>query len=140
VGDRYAACKPAGPADVSGTGDFMVAVNTGMSTQDLKKLLALARKKPVSCALAAANRETAGRCLILLNKVKPPKAVLAQLKGQFPELKGPCFGTVKVDVDTDPKLAAFVVNKKIAGMSRQLVKSLKGTGFTKVSIETRPPE
>ena len=116
----------------------MAAVNVGMSTQDLKKLLAVARKAPVSCALAAANQETAGRCLILLNRVKSPKAVLAELKGQFPALKAPCFGTVKVDMDADPKLAAFVVNKKVSGMSRQLVKSLKGTGFTKVSVGTRP--
>jgi hypothetical protein len=36
--------------------------------------------------------------------------------------------------DTDAKLAAFTVNKNISGMSKRLVWSLKGTGFTKVSV------
>jgi len=117
----------------------MVAASKGMSPRDLKRLLALARKQAVSCALAGGNGPTAGHCLILLDKTKSPKAVMAALKDQFPALKSGCFGTVNVDAAADPKLANFTVNKKISGMSRQLVKSLKGTGFTKVSIEKNGP-
>jgi hypothetical protein len=113
----------------------MPAVNTGMDKAQLKKLLVIARKAPISCALAGGDKESAGHCLILLHKVTPPKVLLATLKKQFPTLKTPCFGTATVDVTADPKLVTFSVNKKVSGMPKRLIKSLKGTGFTKVSIE-----
>lgn len=113
----------------------MPVVNTGMDKGSLKKLLVMARRTPVSCALAGGDRQSMGQCLIILDKNKPPKVLMATLKKQFPDLKTPCFGTATVDVDTDPKCVTFFVNKKVSGMPRRLVKSLKGTGFTKVSIE-----
>jgi hypothetical protein len=113
----------------------MAVVNTGMDKAALKKLLVVARKAPVSCALAGGDKDTAGHCLILLHKVTPPKVLMATLKKQFPTLKTPCFGTATVDMGSDPKLVTFSVNKKVSGMPKRLVKSLKGTGFTKVSIE-----
>jgi hypothetical protein len=39
-----------------------------------------------------------------------------------------------VDVDDDPKLVKFCLNKAPPGIGRKLVKTLKGTGFSKVAI------
>lgn len=107
----------------------------GMSKQDLKKLLVLARRQPINCAIGRGDGETANQTLILLDRVKPPKALLAQLRKDCPKLKTPCFGTAAVDARADPKLVTFSLNKKVSGMPRQLRASLKGTGFTKVAVE-----
>ncbi|MBV9756747.1 MAG: hypothetical protein JO047_06810, partial [Alphaproteobacteria bacterium] len=72
--------------------------------------------------------------MILLDKVKGPKAVEKELSNQFPEAKNPRWGTAVVDPDLDPKLAKFTINKAVSGMAKRLVKSLKGTGITKVSL------
>jgi hypothetical protein len=117
----------------------MPIVTTGMTKANLKKLLIVARKTPISCALASGDRQSVGQCLIILDKIKPPKVLMATLKKQFPELKTPSFGTATVDVGVDPKLVTFLVNKKVSGMPKRLVKSLKGTGFTKVTIEKGGP-
>jgi hypothetical protein len=112
----------------------MAVINTGMDRAQLKKLLVAARKAPVSCALARGDKEAADHCLLLLHKVSPPKVLMATLKKQFPTLRTPCFGIASVDVAADPKLVTFSVNKVVSGMPKRLVRTLKGTGFTKVAI------
>jgi hypothetical protein len=117
----------------------MPATSTAMDKAGLKKLLAAARQGPISCALAVPSDPAAGHCLILLHKVAPARVLLAGLKKQFPAMKTPCFGTAKVDMETDPKLVTFTLNRKISGLPKRLVRSLRGTGFTKVSVERASP-
>ena len=75
-----------------------------------------------------------GLGLILLDKVRPSKQLVKDLKEKFPTARTPCFGTASVDMEKDPKLVTFNVNKSIPGMDRRMKKSLKGTGYTKVEI------
>ena len=111
------------------------AEGTGMELPDLKKMLVRSRNGPVNCALALGDPKEGGLALIMMDRTKPPKALVKALKEQFPGLRNPCFGTASVDADQDAKQVTFNLNKKIAGMDRKLKKSLKGTGFTKVVIE-----
>lgn len=109
---------------------------TGMDMQALKKLLLRSRREKVNCAMAQGDAESGGLGLILMHRAKPPKAVLTDLKKQFPTARTPCFGTASIDMDLDPKQVTFQMNKRIPGLDRRMRKTLKGTGFTKVVIET----
>lgn len=106
----------------------------GMEKQDIKKLLARSRLDPVNCALMQGDPKDGGLGLILLDKVRPSKQLVKDLKEKFPTARTPCFGTASVDMEKDPKLVTFNVNKSIPGMDRRMKKSLKGTGYTKVEI------
>lgn len=108
---------------------------TGMDFRDLKRALARSRREKMNVALAQGDPKTGGNGLVLIDKVMPPKQVMRNLKDQFPKSRTPCFGTVSIDMDVDPKLVTFKVNKRIPGLNRRLRKTLKGTGFTKVNIE-----
>jgi hypothetical protein len=110
-----------------------------MNVRDIKKLLVIARKNPVSCALGRGGGKSGSGGLILLDKIKPPKSVMTDLKKQCPTLKTPCFGTAKVDPEENPKLVVFSLNKAVSGMSRAIIPLLRGTGFTKVSIQKVAP-
>ncbi len=111
---------------------------TGMDMSDLKKLLVRSKKESVNCALAQGDAKSGGLGLIMMDKIKLPKQLMKSLKEQFPLARSPCFGTASVDVDQDPKLVTFRLNKRVPGLDRRLRKSLKGTGFTKVAIESGP--
>lgn len=106
-----------------------------MGKQELKKLLLRAAREPVNCALALSDTQSGGRGLVLLDKVKPSKALLADLKKQFPTARNPSFGTVSVDAKAEPKMVTFHLNKEFSGTQRKVVKTLRGTGFRKVTIE-----
>ena len=108
----------------------------GMDVRALKQHLAIARRSKVNAALAQGDPKKGGGGLILLHKVMPPKQVLKTLKDQDPKATKFCFGTASVDMETDPKLVTFRMNKKIPGLDRRLRKALKGTGYNKVAIET----
>ncbi len=108
---------------------------TGMEMQDLKKLLLRSRREKVNCAMAQGDAQSGGLGLILMDRAKPPKAVLSELKKQFPTARTPCFGKASIDMDLDPKQVTFQMNKRIPGLDRKVRKTLKGTGFTKVVIE-----
>lgn len=105
---------------------------TGMDKGEIKRLLARSKREPVSCAVGIGPDP--GVALLLMDKVKNPKAVLKQLEKNEPDIKSTRFGTVLVDVDDDPKLVRFVLNKPLPSIARKLVKTLKGTGFSKVAI------
>ena len=108
---------------------------TGMSRPDMKKLLLRAQREPVNCALAQGPADAGSLGLLLLDKTRPPKALAADLKKQFPDARKPCFGTVSVNPDETPKVAVFAVNKPPFGLDRKLRKTLRGTGFKKVQVE-----
>lgn len=109
-------------------------LKAAMEKAELKKLLVKSKKEPVNCALAQGDGKTTALALIMLDKVKGPKAVEKDLLKEFPEAKNPRFGTAFVDVDEDPSLVKITINKAISGMAKRLVKSLKGTGFKKVQL------
>ena len=107
-------------------------INTGMDKQDMKRLLAKSKQEPVNCAIGQGDEATIA--LLLLDKVKGPKSVEKDLTKQFPNAKSTRFGTAHVDMELDPKEVRFTVNKPAPGIARKLVKTLKGTGFTKAVI------
>ncbi len=106
---------------------------TGMDASDMKRLLVMSRKDKVNCAVGQpAQGATA---LLLMDKVKPGKALVKDLKKQFEKAKNLRWGTVSVDTDDDPKQAVFELNKGFSGIARSLTKTLKGTGFSKVEVK-----
>ena len=107
-------------------------VQTGMDKQDMKRLLMKSKSEPVNCAFGQGKDPTMG--LLLLDKVKGPKGVEKELIKQTPDAKNTRYGTAFVDVETDPKQVLFYINKPVSSMAKKLVKTLKGTGFTKVKI------
>ncbi|MBV8912779.1 MAG: hypothetical protein JOZ05_07045 [Acetobacteraceae bacterium] len=108
-------------------------VNTGMEKADMKRLLTKSKSEPVHAAIAQGAEP--GLALLLMDKIKQPKALEKELLKAFPDAKNPRFGTAFVDTEIDPKLARFRINKPgPGGIARRLVKTLKGTGFSKVEI------
>lgn len=110
-----------------------------MSPAEMKPVLAKAKRgDPVSCAVGL-TKEKDG--LILLDKRLSPKKLLAELKKHAAEISLEIqqtslrFGTAEVDVDEDPKLIKFMVNKEAPGALRaKLLESVRRAGFSKVEI------
>jgi hypothetical protein len=109
-------------------------LKAAMEKGELKKLLARSKKEPVSCAVGMGDGRKSEVGLILLDRIKAPKAVLKELEKEFPEAANTRFGTAVVDVDTDPKLVLLQLNRPASGIGKKLIKSLKGTGFSKVRV------
>jgi hypothetical protein len=105
----------------------------GMDKDELKTLLRKSKSEPVNCAVAASGEDrTLG--VIVLDKVKAPKAVSTQLEKRYPKATLVRWGKAEVDTENDPKLVIFTLNKNVTGLGKKLKKSLKGTGYTKVLI------
>jgi hypothetical protein len=107
-------------------------VKTGMDKAEMKKLLVKSKQEPVNCAIGVGS--DAGFGLLLLHRIKQPRALMQELEKTFPDAKNPRYGTAMVDTDEDPKLVKFYLNKPVSGMARRLIKTLKGTGFSKARI------
>ncbi len=105
----------------------------GMERGPLKALLVKSKQEPVSCAIGKGKE--AGSAYILLDKIKQPKALETELEKQFPDMKDPRRGSAFVDVDDNPKLVIFRVNKPASGLPIRLLKLLKPVGFNKVRFE-----
>ena len=108
------------------------APETGMDVAEMKKLLIVSKREPVNCAIGIGKQ---GQALLLLHKTKSGMAVLADLKKDFPDIKNPGHGSALVDTDADAKLVVLTLNKAAGGIGRKLKKTLKGTGFSKVTIK-----
>jgi hypothetical protein len=121
-----------GRIDTIPWGTNMADVNTGMEKPDMKRLLMKSKQEPVNCAIGQGDDATIA--LLLLDKVKAPKSVEKDLAKQFPSARNTRWGTAHVDLELDPKEVRFTVNKPAPGIARKLVKTVKGTGFTKVVI------
>lgn len=107
-------------------------VNTGMDKTEMKRLLAKSKQEPVNCAFGQGKDKTVA--LLLLDKIKGPRGVEKDLVKQFPDANNTRFGVALVDMDDDPKEVKFRINKMVSGAARKLIKTLKGTGYTKVVI------
>ena len=110
----------------------MADPQTGMDKAEMKKLLSFSKKEPVHCAMGLGKEPAFA--LLLLDKMKQPKAIEGLLVKQFPDAKSTRWGMAAVDIDENPKLVKFTINKPVSGIARKLAKTLKGTGFTKVEI------
>lgn len=110
----------------------MAEPQIGMPKADLKRLLGLAKKDPVNCAIGLGP--DAGYGLIVLDKIKQPRAVEKMLLESVPAAKNTRWGTAAVNPDDDPKLVKLTLNRACSGMARRLVKSMKGTGISRVLI------
>ena len=108
-------------------------IDTGMDKQEMKRLLMKSKSEPVNCSLAPCDADKS-MAYLLLDRVKAPRAVDKDLAKKFPDASNSRWGTALVDVDTDAKLVQFRLNKPISGIARKLVKTLKGTGFSKIEI------
>lgn len=98
---------------------------------ELKKLLTRSKKDPVNCAVGLAAD---GSAVIMLDKIKNPRAVLKKMEDEYGDIKNGRWGTAEVDTDVDAKLVVLTINKTCAGIARKLKKTLKGTGFAKVRV------
>ncbi len=97
----------------------------------MKALLVKSKQEPLSAAIGL-GADGAGK--ILLHKIKGPMALGKQLEAESPGLKDMRFGRAHVDVDENPKLVKIVINRAVTGLSRRLIKTLKGSGFTRVIL------
>ena len=105
---------------------------TGMETGDMKLMLAKSKRAPINCAVGTSKDAKSG--LLLMHPTKKPKALLQDLKKAVPGMKNPRWGTATVDMEANPKLVSFALNKALSNLDRKLIKTLKGTGFSKVAI------
>ena len=72
--------------------------------------------------------------MLLLDKIKQPRAMQQVLQKDHPKATNPRFGTAEVNEEIDAKLVRFHLNRAAPGMARRLVRTLKGTGYGKVEI------
>jgi len=106
-------------------------VDRGMEVADMKRLLSKSKTEPVNAAVGLDGKNA----VMMLDKIKQPKAVSKLLEGKFDGLKNPRWGTAFVDIDADPKLVILTLNRAASGMGAKLKKTLKGTGFSKIRIQ-----
>ena len=109
----------------------MPEVDRGMDVGEMKRLLTKSKSEPVNVAVGQDGKNA----VMMLHKMKQPKAVSKELEGKFKDLKNARWGTAFVDVDDDPKLVILTLNRAASGMGAKLKKTLKGTGFSKVRIQ-----
>jgi hypothetical protein len=109
-------------------------LKAAMEKGELRSLLAKSKHAPVNCAVAFGDGKKSQPALILLHRSKAPNALMKEIHKDFPEAKNARFGTASVDPDTDPKLVLLQLNQAASGLASKLVKSLKGTGFSKVKV------
>ena len=105
---------------------------TGMDKGTMKMVLAKTKRAPVNCAAGLSQDGRFG--LLLMHITKRPKALVADLIKAIPGARNIRWGTAAVDVETDPKLVMFQLNKPLAGLDRKLRKTLKVAGHTKAKI------
>src|SRR5271166_2748970 len=94
---------------------------SAMDKGELKKLLMKSKKEPINCAVGMGDGKKTQPGLILLDRVKAPKAVLKDLEKQFPDVANARFGTAMVDTDDDPSLVLLQLNKPASGIAKRLV-------------------
>jgi len=109
----------------------MAEVDRGMDVGEMKRLLTKSKSEPVNVAVGQDGKNA----VMMLHKMKQPKAVSKDLEGKFKDLKNARWGTAFVDIDDDPKLVILTLNRAASGLGAKLKKTLKGTGFSKVRIQ-----
>jgi hypothetical protein len=116
-----------------------VATDAIMSPAEMKPLLILSKREPVS-AVVGMTKDHDG--VILLSKRIKPKKLLAQLKADARKAKVDLdltslrFGKAEVDTDVDSGLVKFTINKDSPGALRmKLLELVKRVPLAKVEID-----
>jgi hypothetical protein len=109
----------------------MAEIDRGMELPDLKRLLTKSKTEPVNVAVGMSGKNA----VMMLHKMKQPKAVCKDLEAKFKDLKTQRWGTAFVDIDEDPKLVVLTLNRGGGGLGKKLKKTLMGSGFSKVRIQ-----
>lgn len=126
MADKKGGKKSAGPDDI-------------MSPADMKPILAQAKRgNPASCAIGL-TKDKEG--VVLLDKRKKPKKLMAELKKQAAgaglelDMASLRFGHALVDAEEGTNLLKFSVNKEAPGAMRpKLLEHVKKAGFGKIEI------
>lgn len=108
-----------------------VEIDFGMEKAEMKQLLARSKREPVNCAMGRGK----DGAYLRLHKVKQPRKIEAELAKDFPDMKDVRWGTAFVDIDDNPKLVLFRVNKPASGLAKRLIKVVKQVGYRKVRFE-----
>ena len=98
----------------------------------IKHLLMTSMRKPVNCAIG--YQSDSWSATILLDRFKSGKALIAELMKTSAQAEDFCYGTVRVDPDTRPKLVIFTINRRVPGMERRLKTSLHEAGFHNLGV------
>jgi hypothetical protein len=104
-----------------------------MEVADMRRLLNESKSsgKPIGCAVGMSkDMKTA---LLLLHKSHEGAEVGRNLKKDVPDIVNMRFGTARID-EENAKLVRLVLNRPVTGVAKKLVKTLKGTGYTKVKL------
>jgi hypothetical protein len=104
-----------------------------MEVADIRRLLNESKSsgKPIGCAVGMSkDMKTA---LLLLHKTHEGAELGRNLKKDVPDVVNMRFGTARID-EENQKLVRLVLNRPVSGVAKKLVKTLKGTGYTKVKL------
>jgi hypothetical protein len=104
-----------------------------MEVADIRRLLNESKSsgKPIGCAVGMSkDMKTA---LLLLHKTHEGAELGRNLKKEVPDVVNMRFGTARID-DENQKMVRLVLNRPVSGVAKKLVKTLKGTGYTKVKL------
>ena len=113
----------------------MADSQTGMEKADMKRLILVAKSDPINLSIGLSK--DASTALLMMDKIKGPKAVEKLLSTAFKDAKDVRFGTGSVNAEADPKLLSITVNRAVGGgIARKLIRTLKGTGITKLILKT----
>jgi hypothetical protein len=109
-----------------------------MTKAEIKPLLRLSRRRPISCAICMTKD---GEGVVLLNRRVKPRKVMAQMRRDakeaglalnFPTLR---FGRAAVEGGSDSQKVTFTVNKLVPGaMDRALLLILRPAGYQRCEI------
>lgn len=104
-----------------------------MEVAEMRRLLNEAKSsgKSLGCAVGLSKDMKTG--LLLMHKTHLGPEVGRALKAETPDVVNMRFGSAIVDPD-DPKLVRLVLNRPVTGIAKKLIKTLKGTGYTKVKL------
>jgi hypothetical protein len=119
-----------------------VASDAIMTPDKMKPLLALSKTEPVQAAIGLTSD---GEGLILLDKKAKPRKALSLLRGNAAKAKLALntaslrFGRAEVDLDYDPAMVRFFINKDAPGNMRvKLLEVVKRIPYQKVEINVDP--
>jgi hypothetical protein len=104
-----------------------------MEIADMRRLLNESKSsgKPIGCAVGMSkDMKTA---LLLLHKMHEGPEVGRNLKKDVPDIVNMRFGTARID-EEHTNMVRLVLNRPVTGIAKKLVKTLKGTGYTKVKL------
>jgi hypothetical protein len=113
-----------------------------MPPDKMKPLLTLSKKEPVQAAIALS---VDGDGLLLLDKKAPPRKVMSMLRANAEKAKVKLngsslrFGRAEVDVDYDPGVVRFFINKEVPGPLRlKMIELVKRIPYQKAEFEVDP--